>query len=132
MVEFGESAILYEVRVWIDDIADRPRLESHLRSEIWEEFRRLGITIPFPIRTLEIEPKARTLELLQKTWDQHETETIAGPTGRLFVARGDDRGKSVLLAEGSATVGRSSACDMVLTQPKVSKEHFRVEWHDGS
>ena len=55
LLDFGDSAILYELRIWIEDIAHRPRIGSHCRSEIWEEFRRQGITIPYPIRTLEFE-----------------------------------------------------------------------------
>ncbi|HVR30069.1 MAG TPA: mechanosensitive ion channel family protein, partial [Thermoanaerobaculia bacterium] len=58
LLSFDDSAISYELRVWTEDIAGLPRIGNLCRREIWEEFRRNDITIPFPIRTLEIEPRA--------------------------------------------------------------------------
>lgn len=125
--DFDESAIRYELRVWIEDIAHKPRIASHLKSEIWEEFRRRRFTIPFPIRTLEIEPRARTVELLREA---AEATAATAVRGSLYVARGDDRGLSVELGDGVVTVGRSGHCELRLTAPQVSKEHFRIE-RDG-
>lgn len=122
---FDDSAVTYELRVWIADFTHKPRIASQLRSEIWEEFRRRGFTIPFPIRTLEIEPRAGALAALR---DAADGAARAAPVGAsLYVARGEDRGKSVELAQGTVTVGRSSQCELRLTAAQVSKEHFRIE-----
>ncbi|MGH9361460.1 MAG: mechanosensitive ion channel family protein, partial [Thermoanaerobaculia bacterium] len=59
LLRFDDSAVAYELRVWIEDIAQAPRIASDLRTRIWEELKREGITIPFPIRTLEIAPRER-------------------------------------------------------------------------
>lgn len=126
--EFGDSAIDYELRVWIEDIAQRPRIASDIRAEIWEEFRRRGITIPFPIRTLEIEPRAGTLGIKRAV----ESRGEGAAEGRLYVARGPDRGAATALGEEPVTIGRSSACDLTLGGGRISKEHCRVEWRgDG-
>ncbi len=57
---FEESAVAYELRVWIDDAASTPRITSDLRARLWEELRRAGMTIPYPTRTVELAPRRRT------------------------------------------------------------------------
>ena len=129
VVDFGDSAIQYELRLWIQDFAHRPRIESHARSEIWEQFERLDITIPFPIRTLEIEPAAGRLEITRPA-ARASAEPRAHPA-RLFVARGNDRGRALTLGAERVTVGRSAESDLVLQEPKMSKDHLSIEWSDG-
>ncbi len=125
---FDESAITYELRAWIEDIANRPRIASHIRSEMWEELQRQGMTIPFPIRTLEIEPRAKTLELARPAPPAPKRE--GPPPARLFVYRGPERGRVCALDGQPVTVGRSASCTLTLTEPRASKEHLRVEWSD--
>ena len=53
--EFGESSLIFELRVWSDDMAHRPgTLESQLNFAIWDKFQQTGIEIPFPQRDLHI------------------------------------------------------------------------------
>ncbi len=128
ILEFGDSSITYEVRAWIEDIANRPRIESDIRTEIWEEFHRRGITIPFPIRTLEIEPRVGTLAI--KRAKEGPGEGI--PEARLYVAAGPDHGRTLHLGEEPVVIGRSSSCNMQLEVPQASKAHCRIEWRgDG-
>ena len=54
---FGESDIVYEVRYWLADHAEHQRVSEGIRSNIWYALRREGIRIPFPIRTLKVEPR---------------------------------------------------------------------------
>ncbi len=127
MLSFDASSILYELRVWIDDMAQEPRIGSDLRARIWEELRREGIAIPYPIQTLEItRPPRPRLE----AGDDEE----AGPRpARLYVAEGPERGRSLALdGAGPATVGRSRSCSLPLTDPNISKEHLRLSWEDGA
>lgn len=55
MLGYGDSAVDYELRVWIRDPS---RGIGNLRSEIylriWDEFKERGIEIPFPQRDLHI------------------------------------------------------------------------------
>lgn len=128
LLSFDDSAITYEVRAWIEDVASEPRVSSHVRSEIWEMFRRRGITIPFPIRTLEIEPQARQLELVRPR--REERQDGQPYPARLFVARGRDRGRILRLEGKTVKVGRSSSCDLTLEEQRASKEHFQIIWSD--
>ena len=82
--EFGASAIDYELRVWIMDVADAGRIKSELLSRIWESFKRHGITIPFPIRTLEFSPRPARAAQADRT-----------PAGRLFTLEGAGAGVTI-------------------------------------
>lgn len=125
---FDDSAITYEVRVWIEDIAHKPRIMSHAKSLIWEKFRRRGITIPFPIRTLEIEPAVNRLEIGRSRAPEPAELSDTPYPARLYVARGPDRGNSLELDGSPMVIGRSSECDMPLKEPRASKEHLQVSW----
>ncbi len=121
LVSFDDSAITYELRVYIEDMAQAPRIASELRTRIWEEFHREGIAIPFPTRTLEIAPRARPAATAG-------AEAGAPRPGRLFVAEGPERGRVLPLDGGPVTVGRSRACSLTLSDSNASKEHLRIEW----
>lgn len=53
--DFGESAIIYEIRFWMEDESRFNPICDAVRTNIWYEAQRAGLRIPFPIRTLQIE-----------------------------------------------------------------------------
>jgi CRP-like cAMP-binding protein len=55
VIGYGDSAIQYEVRYYVEDYADWRRVESEIYRLLWYQFRRAGLEIPFPIRTLHIQ-----------------------------------------------------------------------------
>ncbi len=115
---FQDSDVLYELRVWTEDVVQAPRIASDLRARIWEEFQRAGITIPFPIRTLEIAPRQRP-----------GPADGTPPRARLYVAEGPERGQSLELEPTAAAIlGRSRTCTLPLADSQASKEHLRIEW----
>jgi len=60
---YRDSGIEYRVCVMIDDYSERYRIESDVRSYLWQAFRREGIEIPFPVRELRRPaPAAETAE----------------------------------------------------------------------
>src|SRR4051812_19943241 len=88
VLAFEASAIVHELRVWIEDMALATRIASELRGRIWEEFRRQGIVTPYPIQTREI------------SRPEHPRHAAAGraagggpPPARLYVAEGEERGR---------------------------------------
>jgi small-conductance mechanosensitive channel len=124
--DFGDSAINYELRVWIEDMVQAQRIASDLRERIWEEFKKAGIAIPFPIRTLEIAPRP-------KRRAPGAGEAGDGPRpARLFVAEGPERGRTLALDGAPVVVGRSRSCTLPLSDPNASKEHLRIAWEDGA
>lgn len=55
VMEFGESAISYEIKFWMGNHAAYNDICDAIRTNIWYEFKRQRITIPFPIRTLQVQ-----------------------------------------------------------------------------
>lgn len=51
---FGESSLDFELAVWMERPARRPRLVSDLYFMLWEVFKKHNITIPFPQRDLHL------------------------------------------------------------------------------
>jgi small-conductance mechanosensitive channel len=51
--DFGDSALIFKMRIWVH-VDYFLRVETDIRFEIDKEFRKLGITIPFPQRDVYI------------------------------------------------------------------------------
>jgi CRP-like cAMP-binding protein len=50
--EFGDSAIVYALRYWIDDVQRESIIDGEIRTRLWYAIQRGGLEVPFPIRTL--------------------------------------------------------------------------------
>ena len=75
---FDDSAITYELRIWFEDHATKPRIVSDVKKEIWENFRNRGIVIPFPIRTLEFASQMQPFAVVQPTGDASRDPVTKG------------------------------------------------------
>jgi small-conductance mechanosensitive channel len=53
-VDFGDSALQFEVFFWTTNIFEVETIKSDLRFAIDQEFRDQGVTIPFPQRDVHI------------------------------------------------------------------------------
>lgn len=53
--EYADSAINYEVKFWMMNHAQYNDICDAIRTNVWYEFKRRKINIPFPIRTLQVE-----------------------------------------------------------------------------
>jgi potassium-dependent mechanosensitive channel len=53
-LNFGESSLDFELRVWITDFNDRWIIQSELNRDIDRRFRAAGVEIPFPQRDLHL------------------------------------------------------------------------------
>ena len=52
--DYGDSALIFELRVFIRNITDRYSIATKLRLAIWQKFKEESIEIPFPQRDLHI------------------------------------------------------------------------------
>ncbi len=52
---FGDSAITYEVRFWLNDHRLYNGIADGVRTNIWYALRRQRIKLPFPVRTINIQ-----------------------------------------------------------------------------
>ncbi len=55
VVDFAESAVIYEIKFSMGNHQAFNEVSDAIRTNIWYEFKRQRITIPFPIRTLHVE-----------------------------------------------------------------------------
>jgi potassium efflux system protein len=57
-MDFGDSALIFEVRAFLADVQRRLRTASDIRFAIDAEFKAAGIEIPFPQRVVHMAPPA--------------------------------------------------------------------------
>lgn len=63
--DFGDSAMIYEIKFWLEDESRFNDIVDGIRTNIWYAAQRHRITIPFPIRTVQIDrPRARRQDAL--------------------------------------------------------------------
>src|SRR5437867_546484 len=58
LVDFADHAVTYEIKFYMGNHARMNEIMDAVRTNVWYELKREGITIPFPIRTLQLERKA--------------------------------------------------------------------------
>src|SRR5438094_615392 len=58
LVDFADFAVIYEIKFYMGNHARINEINDAVRTNIWYELKRQGITIPFPIRTLQVERRA--------------------------------------------------------------------------
>src|SRR5213080_2772433 len=58
LVDFAESAVIYEIKYSMGNHSRINEINDAVRTNVWYELKRQGITIPFPIRTLHVERRA--------------------------------------------------------------------------
>lgn len=66
LLNFGDSAVVYEIKFWMDDHARYNEITDTIRTNAWYELNRRRIKIPFPIRTVQLErrPAAQASQAL--------------------------------------------------------------------
>src|SRR5947199_4703435 len=58
LVDFAESAVIYEIKYSMSNYSSINEINDAVRTNVWYELKRRGITIPFPIRTLQVQRRA--------------------------------------------------------------------------
>jgi small-conductance mechanosensitive channel/CRP-like cAMP-binding protein len=58
LVDFADFAVIYEIKYYMGNHSKINEINDAVRTNVWYELKRRGITIPFPIRTLQLERKA--------------------------------------------------------------------------
>jgi len=102
--KYEDFSVTYRAKCWITDYARVHNIEEAVRSNIWYVFRRRGITIPFPIRTVymhqmrevtEEEKCARCVAMLKKadflgSLADDDFKTLAAGMREMVYAAGDE------------------------------------------
>jgi small-conductance mechanosensitive channel/CRP-like cAMP-binding protein len=84
VVGFGDSAVEYEVRFWTREVEGIARMRDVVHSRIWYRLQRDGWSIPFPIRTVQVE-SARAIQADKRSWRTARAEALLARTD-LFAA----------------------------------------------
>ena len=50
---------------------------------------------------------------------------------KLILAKGEPKGKEIVISKFPASIGRDPGCDVVIASPKVSRKHCRLENQGG-
>jgi CRP-like cAMP-binding protein len=106
--EFGDSAVVYGLRYWINDIAREDVIEGEVRTRVWYAAQRARLEIPFPIRSVymthvtdEQLTREQELEFLERVaalsridlfapLEEHDRETLAKGMRHVSFARGEE------------------------------------------
>ena len=59
LVDFADHAVVYEIKFYMGNHAKINEVNDAIRTNVWYELKRQRITIPFPIRTLHVERRAK-------------------------------------------------------------------------
>ncbi len=132
--DFGDFAITYEIKFWMLNHQEYNNVCDAIRTNVWYEFKRQGIKIPFPIRTLEINrrPPARALEEQSQARTILESEplfdclepaqidhlidgsrTLRFGRGEKVIEQGSDGSSMFVLLHGAANVSVSQNGAMI-------------------
>jgi len=58
LVDFAESAVIYEIKFYMGNHARINETNDSVRTNVWYELKRDRITIPYPIRTLQVQRRS--------------------------------------------------------------------------
>jgi small-conductance mechanosensitive channel/CRP-like cAMP-binding protein len=74
---YGDSAVLYRMRVWTRQVGGLTRFQDSVLSRIWYRLQREGISIPFPIRTVQLHDADAGAERVALAGRQRFADTLA-------------------------------------------------------
>jgi len=121
--EFADSGITYQLLFYIDNFAQRDRIESAVRQRVWFAFQRAGITIPFPIRTVHVH--AASAEADKRAEDDARALRLASLRGVDFLATLPQDALERLAALSQAR--QFMAGEMVIRQGDTGHELFIIQ-----
>jgi small-conductance mechanosensitive channel/CRP-like cAMP-binding protein len=75
--EYGEFSINYDIKFWVGPGSSILHVKDEVLTKIWYQFRRNGIEIPFPVRTVHLHTVSEAAEEARRQAD------IAGIAGVL-------------------------------------------------
>ena len=127
--EFDDYTVNYDVRFWISEYYRKYEIEDAVRTHIWYNLRRAGLSIPFPIRDVTVrtvpeDHETRINELLKaeifnelgkvemfKLLNDEQMLKLAESStkhlyskGELLVHQGDSGDSLLIISEGSVEV----------------------------
>ncbi len=132
--EYGDFAIQYDIRYWITDYSKWPETRDAVLSRIWYALNRAGISVPFPIRDINLRQVSDELEQQARARQRRDIFNQLRPL-QLF-APFDDAQIEQLAA--NSDLQRYQAGETLVQQGEVGDSLFvvksgtaRVDIHSG-
>jgi len=134
VIDYGDSAVQYGLYYWVEDFSRRAELHDEVSSRIWYAFRRDGIEISYPTRTVrfqrssnEKERKAERVTQALQHWalaeafyaeelrevTQH-TRARSYDGGEVVIKQGEPGDSLFVISEGQVEVIREGQAAKVL------------------
>ena len=66
LLGYDDSSITYRLNVWLEDFSLLEQIRDQINTYIWYQFKREGIEIPFPIRTLHTPAAEEPSEVVRR------------------------------------------------------------------
>ncbi|HEX8077360.1 MAG TPA: cyclic nucleotide-binding domain-containing protein, partial [Chthoniobacterales bacterium] len=124
VMDFADSAVIYEIKFSMGNHRGYNDVCDAIRTNIWYEFRRQQITIPFPIRTLQIQrgtpragdPKAEARSIIRSEalfdcMNDTQLENVLQQSqihnygrGERLIREGDEGDSMFVMLRGTAAV----------------------------
>lgn len=105
---FGDSAIVYEVRFWLDNHRNYNQIADAVRTNIWYALHRHHINLPNPIRTLHVERTRGAAR--SESQREHRASVLELMRGQaLFETMGDEHVQMVIDRCPAKHFGRGEA-----------------------
>ncbi len=117
-VGFGDSAVNYDVKFFIDDYARLPDINQDFLTRVWYAARRNGITIPFPVRTIyktEV-PPTPALDIFKEVQDAIAANELLRPLS----------GDEVKHLTSEAVIAEFAAGEKILRQGETNDSFFII------
>ena len=135
LVNYGDFAITYEIKFWIDRFIDHDDIQDAVMTRIWYLFKRNNITIPFPIRNVYHDPGAQKFLAETLVPGSDEVTAILNQVPLLGSLSGEERAtvsnrlRVALYTAGETLVKQTDAGDsfMIIARGEVS---VRVNGHE--
>ncbi len=146
---FDDFSISYRLYFYIDEFGFRERVEDRVKSRVWYQLSRDGITIPFPIRDVNLrnidcreeerqkeQMREERLDLLRRVpflepLSDQERETLARNlvgrffgAGELILRQGDEGSSFYIIASGQVDVSIGHAATTMQTVTTLSQYNF--------
>lgn len=88
--EYADFAVVYRLRIWLEDWSQRPQVKDAVLRRIWYQLRRHGMGIPFPIRDVNLRTVREDAEQLAQLDRQDSIRNALRPLS-LFASLRDDQ-----------------------------------------
>jgi small-conductance mechanosensitive channel len=121
--QYADFAVQYDVRFWITDYARAPVIHDTVTTRLWYALRRAGMTIPFPIRDVNLRSLSEDHQARAQEQLRREVVAVLRPLA-VFAPLNDEHIKQ--LARGAA-LQRYTSGEVLVRQGEAGDSLFVIK-----